>query len=459
MSIAALPYREGYDVKIIDQRVNPNWRQELIKSLSGKPVAVGITSLTGPSLKNALNAAQIVKATSKETPVIFGGVHATLLPEMTMNEEYIDYVVKGEGDYVLYNLLECIRLKTPITEVRGVYYKDKGGISFTGESERIMDMDALPDSPYSLIDLSKYKAADIEGKSISFQSARGCPFKCKFCANAKLQKSVWRHMSVKKLMAKIEFLQREHGYKTFMFLDDCTSANVNHTRELIDGFLHLEKHMVWTTNGIRADLISQLDDKDIKGLWDGGCRALDIGVESGNDEMLVAINKSETKDIIRAANKKLSRQPIIIKYTFLIGFPGETMEQVNDTIDFYLTLSKENPNAYPMVFIYTPIPGTDLYFEALENGFKQPSTSMDWVYLDFKTWLYKYPNWVKKSDRMKLETIMIASLFCNKNARFKLTTPFSKIAFFFYHPFAKLRFRYKFFRIPIEALLSRMLSG
>jgi anaerobic magnesium-protoporphyrin IX monomethyl ester cyclase len=458
LSIAAAPYKEGYDVKILDQRITLNWEKKLEQYIKEKPICIGITSITGPSLKYAVEAASFIKRIDKDVKVVFGGVHVTLMPEQSLQNENIDIVVKGEGDFTFLKLIKALENNDSLDSIMGLYYKKDGVIFFTGEPEMILDMDSLPEAPYGILDMDKYSAVDLGvGKSISFQTSRGCPYTCKFCLTVNIHKNKWRSMSVEKIISKIKMLQEKYGYTTFLFLDDSTTLNPTHFRELLHALNNLEKKITWTTIGIRADLIAKLNREDIKLIWESGCKALDIGIESGNERVLKYINKGETKETMLLANKKLSEYPIKIKYTFMIGYPSETKEEINDTINFYLLLSKENPNAFPMIFIYTPIFGTPLYFEALQHNFEQPGTMDEWANLDYNSWLYKYSNWISKNERRKLEVINISSFFCNRNAKFKLTKNVSKFIFFLYHPIAKFRFRYKFFYLPIESYLRELL--
>lgn len=457
LSIAAAPFKEGYDIKIIDQRVDRNWRTKLENYAGNNPICVGITCLTGPSIKNALYAANIVKKINKDIKVVFGGVHVTLMPEQSIQNENIDIIVKGEGDFTFLNLVKALESGNPFDNIKGLYYKKDGKIIYTGEQEMILDLDSLPEYPYEIVEMDKYSAMDLgSGKSISFQTSRGCPYSCKFCGNINLQKRIWRGMSVERIIEKIKKLQNDFGYNTFLFIDDCTSPNPEHFRKLTGALNRLESKVNWTTIAFRADLIAKLNDEDIKLLWESGCKAVDIGIESGCERILKYISKGETKETMRLANKKLSAFPFKTKYTFIIGFPTETKKEMFETIDFYLELSNENPNAYPMIFTYTPIAGTPLYFEALKYNFVQPREIMEWIYMDYKMWMYKYSNWISIKDRRTLEVISISSLFCNKNAKFKITKPFSKLIFYFYHPIAKYRFKYKYFGFPFESFLSKM---
>ena len=457
LAISACPHKEGYEIKILDQRVEPDWKKKLVEYVGQKPLIVGITTLTGPSLNFALEAADIVKKTDKNTKVVFGGVHVTLLPEQSIKNDNVDIVVKGDADYTFLKLLNALEKNDNLDDIKGLYYKRGEEIIFTGEPDMIRDLDALSESPYNLVDMSKYSAVDFKGsRSVSFMTSRGCPYACKFCANATLHKSIRIGMSIPSIISKIEMLQEKYDYNIFLFLDENTSAGPAHFRELIKALNGLKRKIIWATTGIRADMIARLDDEDLKNLWDSGCRAMDIGVESGSDRVLKYINKAETKEIMGFANKKLAKYPIILKYTFIIGYPTETDEEMEETVDFYMQLSSENPNVFPMIFIYTPIVGTPLYSESLKYDFIPPVTMQEWADMDYKTWLYKYPNWIPKNKKRRLEVISISSLFCNSNVKYKLATLFSKVAFLLYHPIAKFRFKYKFFGFPVESFLSKL---
>ena len=496
LSVAALPHAKGYDVKVLDLRVTKDWENILKDYLKdGKPICVGITALTGPAIRDLLTSVKIIKEFDNSIPIIFGGVHATLLPEQSLAHDGIDVVIKGEGDYTFYevvkifekNNLDEVLGSDVLNGVKGIYYfkrtsnngvvnkhlesekvvkeenltiknphvNDNYGnnIVFTGETPLIMDLDTLPDTPYELLDLPKYNAADLgNGISASFQTSRGCPFACKFCGNEVLQQRKMRSISVSKLVAKIKMLQSKYGYNSFLFVDDLTLAGRKQFIEFASALKEIRPKIAWSSTGIRANLISQLNQDDIQLLWDSGCRSLDIGIESGSARMLKHIDKADTKDNMIKANKILSTLPFKVKYTFIVGYPTETDSETNETIEFFLQLQKDNPNIYPMFFIYLPIIGTRLYNEILEAKlFKNPNTLKGWIDIDSTSWFYKRDNWIPNSKRREMSMIMISSLFCSKNAKVRFTTTLGKIAFFLYHPIAKLRFKYKFFKLPAES--------
>ena len=510
LSIAALPHAEGYDVTILDLRVTPNWEDVLQSYLAdNKPICVGITSLTGPSLKDLLKSVEIIKEHDNSIPIVFGGVHATLLPEQSLyTVPGVDVVVTYEGDYSFFevvkvfekNSLDEVMKSNALASVKGIYYRKSNVVDFqhikdslatkhpagmtlksfplvvdidlpvtvtntkssdsnfeivfTGDSPLIMNLDELPDTPYELLDLSKYDAADLgNGVSASFQTSRGCPFACKFCGNEFLQKRTMRCISVPKLVAKIKMLQTKYGYNSFVFVDDLTLAGRKQFIEFCSALKEIRPKIAWTSTGIRANLISKLNEDDIQLLWDSGCRSLDIGIESGSARLLQHITKADTKENMLKANKIIATLPFKTKYTFIVGYPTETDEERNETVDFYLQLRKDNPYIFPMFFVFLPIAGTALYNEVVEAGFKEPTSIQEWIDMDSTTWFYKHDNWIPNSKRREISMIMISSLFCSKSAKSKMTNLWAKIAITLYHPIAKMRFNHKFFKLPIESYI------
>ena len=474
LTIAALPHQNGYDVTIFDIRVISNWKKQLREYLKEKPICVGISSLTGPSLQYVIDAIKIIREIDNTIPIVFGGVHATLLPEQSLLTGDVDIVVKGDADFVFYELLKVIeesdnldsaKLNGALKNVKGLYYKDinfheNNEVVFTGEADWIDDFGSLPESPYELLDIPKYNAANLgRGVSASFQTSRGCPFACKFCGNDVLQKRDMRYLPVPKVVEKIKFLQSKYGFNSFVFVDDLTIAGRKHFIEFTTALAKIRPRIAWTSVGIRANLISKLNEDDLQLLWDSGCRSLDIGIESGSNRILKDILKADTKENMRYANRLLSKFKFVIKYTFIVGYPTETEEERNETLDFLAELKKDNPNMYPMVFVFLPIVGTALYDQVVANGFKEPKAMKDWVGMDSAEWFYKNNSWIPVSKMRELDTIMISSLFCSKNAKVKFTTAMGKIAFQLYHPIAKLRYKYKFFRFPVESYILHTNKG
>ena len=159
LTIAAMPHKMGYDVKILDCRVTPEWVNVLKNYLKdGKPICVGITALTGPAIKDLLTSVEIIKKFDNTIPIIFGGVHATLLPEQSLAHEGIDVVMKGEADYTFFEVVKIFEKNTldevlkgdALNSVKGVYYykRSSNGVAHkhneSGSASRSITSGLLP---------------------------------------------------------------------------------------------------------------------------------------------------------------------------------------------------------------------------------------------------------------------------------------------------------------------------
>jgi len=454
LAISALPVKCGYRVVILDQRIEKKWKEKLKEYLKTGPLCVGITSMTGEQLKYAVGIIDFIKSIS-DIPIVFGGPHATLLPEQTLKYKNIDIVAVGEGDYTFYEILESFKNKKDLKNVKGIYYKKNGKVHHTGPREAVKDLDSLPDYSYSLINIGKYETFDLKGgKSISIITSRGCPHRCKFCAIPIIYPA-WRGYSIKKIIKKIKRLQRNYSISNFYFQDDNLGGNFPRFVDLITELSNLEKEIRWGTLGIRADTLSLLTDEQLELIYKSGCHDLDIGVETGSHRVNKFINKGETIETIIKGNRRLAKFPIKLKYTFIIGFPTETKQEREESLDLALRLQKENPNAYTLFFTFTPVMGTDFFNLAVKYGFKNPQSLEGWANLRFEDWLEKYPSWLSKADIKEIEVISLVSYLANKNVFYKFTRFPFKILFLLYYPIARFRFKKKFFHFPLELKLRR----
>ncbi|MBI4431309.1 MAG: B12-binding domain-containing radical SAM protein [Candidatus Omnitrophica bacterium] len=477
LAIAAVPYSKGYDIKIIDQRLSKNFERELDEVMDPETVIVGITAITGPQIKYALKVTKYVKNRYK-VPVCWGGVHATLVPEQTAVHPLIDYVIVGDGDYVFCELFERLRDKKPLDDLRGLVYKKLDGnlhssigelemkiggmsnrgqtysfIRKNGQADVIRDMDGLPPLPYELVDIGRYKVFALEGnrKSTTLSTSRGCPFRCKFCSDPVLNEGRWRGFSPERILEKTDELYYKHGVRAIYFQDDYFPGPKPRFIKLLEGLKKYKRDLVWGTLGIRADTLSQLTDQEWDLLYESGCFSLDIGIESGNERVIKMVNKAETLDEMRLTNQKLAKYDIKVKYTLIVGFPGETEAEMKDTVRFACELQDANPNAYTLFFMFLPIIGTPFYDQAVKDGFKGPERLEDWEHMEFDSWLRNYRSWSSPQLIRKLEAISFTSYFSNKNVEYKFSnSALLRTCFKLYHPIARWRFRHQKFGFFFE---------
>ncbi|MBI4162663.1 MAG: B12-binding domain-containing radical SAM protein [Candidatus Aenigmarchaeota archaeon] len=394
---------EDYEVKILDQRVDENFERNFLSELSKEPSIVLIPSMTGTQIKYALEASRFTKENSK-AKVLWGGVHATLMPQQTIQHPLIDAIVIGEGEFVMKEFMEAVNGKREMDFVNGIAYKNSH-VKFT-EHAPSPDPNEIPELPYHLVNVENYvKAGGIafstRERTLPFISSRGCPYTCKFCSTAGIAKGKWRSMTAELTYERVKNMARKYKIDVVKFYDENFTSNPKRAEtiaELING------EFGWSMQARMDNMLIT----DMKKLEEGGLRVVEPGIESGSDRILKLVNKAEDRSAIISANRKLAQTNIKAFYNFMMGFPSETKEEIMETVDLALQIIKENPNAHiTQFYIFTPYLGAPLFDYAVENGFEVPHTLEGWIAFSRQ---HTYTPWIQ--DKLELyESIMYTSKF------------------------------------------------
>lgn len=421
LSIAAPLHKKGYKVKIIDQRTNPSWQMELTDCLQKKPICVGISSMTGTQIFFALEAAKIVRRiTGGKIPIVWGGAHPSSVPEQTVLNECVDIVCIGEGEETFLELVEAIAAKRSINDVSGIAYKD-GGKSIVNPQRPLLDVEQLLPVPWELVDVEKYIHRDfyLKGTNRSLdigQTSRGCPFQCGFCSSATLRKRRWRAMSVEKSLDRIVEPVKRFNLESIWIRDDEFYIDRKRAYNICDGMINAGLKVKWYTSGTRVDVFNRSSDDEIKILKRSGADTLKFGAESGSNRILKLMQKGIKKEDTIKANLRIKEFDIIPAFALMIGFPTETFDEMNETIDLFVRLKKDNPKAqFETIGTYTALPGTPLYKLALEHGLKPPDKLegwIDWLSDEYDVEGKKIP-WFSYGDRKKIGNLTYTSILAN----------------------------------------------
>jgi len=450
LAISALPYASGYDVRIIDQRIDRKWKESLKRELKDA-FLFGTTSMTGPQIKYALEASKFVKENSY-VPVVWGGIHASLLPEQTIQNRYIDMVVCGEGDYALLELIKALE-QDNLLSVKGLYYKQNGQIRKTPERDLINNLDKLLDFPYKLINIQRYHGINLqEGRGITLITSRGCPYRCAFCYNTVYNKNRWRGMSAKRVVEMIKRVTKEFGVKNIFFEDDNFCASVERFEEIIDRILEEKIDIRWGLLGVRADTLKRMSDNLLAKAVKAGCVSVDIGVESGSNRIIDLVIKGVTTQDIIGLNKRLVKFFPRTKYTFIMGLPTETESELLESVRLALRLIKDNPSALTLFFAFCAYPGTKLFNLAKEYGFKEPNTLEEWADINYET-AFLFNPWLNKKMSKMIQNLGFTSFFINRNTQYKINSAFFRGLALLYQPIAKIRFENNIYSFPVERWL------
>jgi len=464
LSVATPPYRKGYSVKIIDQRVDDNWREHLLKAIGANTICFGTTAMTGSTIKHAVEASRLVKQHFPDLTVVWGGIHASLTPEQTLEHPAIDIIAISEGDFTFLELIEALKNHTPLTQIKGITYKEKENGSYrqitTPERPFERNLDNLPELAYELVEpyMERYVERGTEtGRAGDFVFSRGCPFRCEFCYIPAFARRQWRQHSPKELVRRVKHIVQKYNLNFICFLDDNFFTRIDSVREICKLFIQELPGLRWRAVGLRIDTASKMVDEDFKLLWDSGCRDIYIGAETGDPEMMKHIDKDITVDAMLAVNKRLAKTPLIVKYTFICGYPFEREDQLQNTIKVAQQLVRENPNAYVPLNLLTPYPGAKTYDEAVEAGFVPPKTLEEWAAFSLDDWMLTYPNWHTKQQIRRLASMAFSAVFANPKVASRIDNRLIRWLFKLYGPIARLRFRHNWHAFPVESMMARMI--
>lgn len=420
LSIAAPLHKEGYRIDIIDQRVDKDWQDRVREALGPETICAGISCMTGTQIYFALEVAKAIrKHTNGKVPIVWGGPHPSILPEQTLESRYVDMVCVGEGDRAFYDLVKAVQEGKSLTGIKGIAFKDAGKAVVNPPAPLIEMEDLLP-VPWELIDVESYIHPDMYLKSSRIldigQTSRGCPFNCGFCCSASLRMRRWRAMSVKKSLQAIIDPVRRFDLDGVWIRDDEFYIDRERANSICEELINEKLDIRWYTSGTRVDVFNKASDEQTAVLKKSGAHVLKFGAESGNNRILKLINKGITVEETVRTNLKARKHDIMPAFALMIGFPTETFEEIDNTIDLIFRLKGDNPKAqFETLAIYTALPGTPMYDLALKHGLKPPQDLEGWIDWNFDE--YDFPGkripWFNARERSMLGNISYMSVLAN----------------------------------------------
>ena len=314
---------------------------------------VGITLDTSRYYKG-MKYARMLK--SKGTKVVVGGPHASFMADEILGSGSADFVVRGEGEHTMLELVTVLTEGGNPEQIKGLSYISDDQIIHNDDRVYSDDLDTLPFPARDLLDMDKYRTSKLGTRSItSILTSRGCPYQCSFCASSKLAGTFWRARSVESIIEEIQIVKDTYGYRAFAFVDDNFTLNPLRVMDLCKEICKRGWDIHWWCFS-RVDTIVR-NPEMVSLMHKAGCRSTYIGIESRNQETLDYYNKKISADISREAISILKNNKIEMTASFIIGALNENREMVEDTLKFAKSL---NPNTVSFT-ILTPYPGTDLF--------------------------------------------------------------------------------------------------
>lgn len=384
----AAAVRDIADVRVIDASVENYDREETVSnnliryglSISEiarrieeyGPDAVGVSCIFSSQFPTVAEICDEVKRLDPEIVTLTGGTHPSFMPERSLNmASGLDIIVMNEGEITLRNIIEATQNGGDWQKLKGIAYRSDGEPTVNPQSEYIKDLDSIPFPARDLMPMDKYFSRDLPMGIISRNSpwaniitSRGCPARCAFCSSTHFWGYRYRTRSPGNVLDEIESLVDDYGVKEIKFFDDNLAAHLGRAKAIFGGMMERGIKVSWNTpNGIG---IHNLDYEIIELMKKSGAYELTLAVESGDPDVLRdIIHKPFDLDRAVEVARTLRRMKLGTYGFFIIGFPGETADQIRRTIKFAWKLNLDRIS----VFVANPLPGTEIFQTALDKGY------------------------------------------------------------------------------------------
>lgn len=364
------PQNEGMKVSYLASTGFDNYLKDL-KDLSAQvwqevkstiseynPTVVGI-SAKSQNFVSACTVAKIAKEINEQIIVIVGGPHPSMVGSEVLNCSLIDVCVRGEGERTIVELLNAIDAKKGFHDIKGIAYRKDGRIVENASRELVEDLDSLciphESAPEVLKDYDRYP---LDAFKYIF-AVRGCPYDCFFCGSRKIWSRKVRFRTPENVIREIKGLQ-EKGLRTIHFDDDTFGVNKQYVRDLCNALITHCPGLKWSCE-LHVKLV---DEQTISLMKKAGCNLIQIGIESGNNEILMQMRKHITIEEAISASKVIKKHSIQLCAFFMVGFPQETEDTLSDTV-----MAMKRIKADTIIYsIFTPYPGTEAFEFCKEKG-------------------------------------------------------------------------------------------
>lgn len=332
-----------------------------------KDAAPDVLALSSMTVEEeiVLKVIECARKAREATLIILGGPYPTFQPEESLRRTGADLVVLGEGEGVIVPLLRALGDGGDMQSVPGIGFMKKGKFHSTPHPGPIEPLDSVPYPAWDLIPIEVYsKMYNMNGLPllrfpyVPLITSRGCPFRCSFCHNMFGRK--FRGRSAQNVLEEIELLHDKFGVREFHVVDDIFNFDGRRVEEICHGIIKRGlKISLAFPNGLRGDILTK---KQIKLLKRAGCYSLVFSLESASARILKRMRKKLNLDKLEKNACFASSLDIITKCIFMVGYPGETKEEMLETLRWV----KESSFDLPQHSIACPLPGTEMERHAVE---------------------------------------------------------------------------------------------
>jgi anaerobic magnesium-protoporphyrin IX monomethyl ester cyclase len=366
MYLSSYLKHKGYpETRILDQKVQRLSFDDIERYVrEWRPGLVGVSALTWEA-NAAHEVARRVKSVDPAIAVVFGGPHASSYTETILEDPNVDVVCVGEGEETLLQLVQRAEKGEPLTGVAGIAFRQDGAVVKTEPMPFLQELDELPYPDYEGIDIDAYlewwrPSRTGSGRYMGLFTSRACPYSCNYCHN--IFGKTFRQNSPEYVVDQLEYLGKTYGIHEFEIVDDIFNLNAPRAKAIADLIVKRGLKIQFTLpNGIRGDL---MDEELIVKLKRAGLVFVCWAIETASPRLQKKIRKFNKLEKIAENIAFAAREGIYSNGFFMLGFPTETREELQMTIDFALSSKLHSAS----IFAVNPFEGTALAEEAKALG-------------------------------------------------------------------------------------------
>ena len=377
LSIGTYLKNAGHNVKILDFAIS---RFNLKKELElFRPDICGVSVRSPKSVRFAIDISKKIKKYNSGLPVVWGGPFCNNVPvDILLDNSYIDIISYGEGEITWLELADYAAGKINLAEIKAIAFRSADGIIKTSEREFI-DLEKILPVDWSLVDVNKYFQYLFGCKKLLYlYYSKGCTSKCSFCYNHDFHRSCYRKKSLDIFMTELKELVENYGLDGFYLSDELAFPVKSDLYQFCDALNNTGYELRWGSQ----TRIGILNKDDLEYMYKSGCRWMDFGIESGSPDMLAKINKNISYDMIVPTFDWCSEIGIFSMANFILGFPGETVEDLKQSVNLAKSISASTITFGFYCFNYSSPMGRELYAEYKEY---MPKKLKDYNKNDFYT--------------------------------------------------------------------------
>jgi anaerobic magnesium-protoporphyrin IX monomethyl ester cyclase len=417
LSLASALRAADFEAVVIDAAIEPGYKNRVLKE-AADALCLGISVLTGPMIRGAIEVATAVKTLFPKLPVVFGGWHPSLLPDETLKEAFVDAVVRGQGDMTLVEMAGALAADRSFEEVRGVSWKNNGQQLHNLERP-VQRMESLPTPAFDLVNFDAYERA-CGVRKLAYATSVGCPYACNYCTDMVFYKRRFNALSAERVVSELADLVVRYGIEEVALLDSNFPVDLRRALAIARGIQDSGVKFRWTFQA-STDFLCRMSEDEVRLLGESGVSHMGFGTESTSEDVLKLMNKRHQRvnEMFETA-RKAELAGIRVTFNLIFGYPGETEADRTITFRTMSDIGRQFRNVNFSPNIFTPYPGIPIWPQLRTLGVNEPKSLREWMDMPLGANLLP---WLRGKELARLQRMLDYFLLNNQIYRTSKTYP------------------------------------